>query len=304
MMSQNSIGGGSGGGAARVGAIGFTIAAIGLSAITGWLMLRLLTAGGYDKEPTHPVVIAAHDVEAGSLLQATDLKVVPWPNSSIPKGSFQRADELVSPVPRVLTESVVEGEPVLNDRLASPQAGAGLAGLVAPQMRALSLHIESSVVASRLIYPGARVDILATMHDHGIAITRTVLENVHVIAVGAHADVLSARRGNESSHSSLGGGGETEPVMTVEVTAKDAERLTLAVREGKIDVTLRNATDHVASELPGASSAEIVGVTMQEPGRRPESDVPPPRPRPAAAHVHATHRESTPAGIEVYRGPK
>src|SRR5437016_10956122 len=119
--------------APRIGAFAFTVLALVLAATTAWLALRIVKAGGYANEPTRPVVVAVRNVEAGKPLAEQDLKVVNWPTSSVPVGAFPDKAPLLGPEPRVPTNGLVEGEPLLSTRLASPQAGPGLAALVSSE---------------------------------------------------------------------------------------------------------------------------------------------------------------------------
>src|SRR3954447_4697630 len=61
------------------------------------------------------VVVAARSLPTGVRLGAADLKVVPWPANSMVKGAFAKAEEVVD---RGLLSSVVENEPLVEDKLA------------------------------------------------------------------------------------------------------------------------------------------------------------------------------------------
>jgi pilus assembly protein CpaB len=136
-----------------------------------------------------------------------------------------------------------------------------LAALVTPESRAVVVKVDRELAAARLLYPGARVDVLVTLRDPfggAGSLTRTVLENVKVLAVGSFADAIAARRGQTPTDKSMFTGGSVNPqdVVTLEVSPSDAERVSLAAREGKIDVTLRNATD--------ANEVNTEGVTLSD----------------------------------------
>jgi pilus assembly protein CpaB len=241
----------------------FTGLALTLAAITCWLVLHMLSAGGYSHEPTRPVVVAAHELIAGKPLTDRDLKVVEWPSSSLPEGAFSKAEALLKPEPRVPTSGMVKGEPILRVRLASPQAGPGLSALVSPNRRAVAIQVDKDLAAVRLLYPGAHVDIMATFTDPvaRLVSTRTVLENVKVLAVGTFADVEAVRRGRAEADNARSGfssrDDEAEAVVTFEVTPQDAERVSLAAHEGKIDVALRSAADLSMTQPPGMTSVEL-----------------------------------------------
>jgi pilus assembly protein CpaB len=245
----------------RIGALAFTVVAALLSVATGWMCWRMLSAGGYANEPTQLVVVAARQIEAGHPLGPDDLKLASWPVSSMMTGIFRATQPLLAPEPRVPTTGLLPGEPIVAARLASADAGPGLAALVGEKGRAVAVKLDREVGAAHLLYPGARVDVLATLQEHerGV-ITRIIIADARVLAVGSFADVAAARRGlGDSEHASLGamGDGDVAAVVTVEVSPGDAERLTLAAREGKIDLALRNAGDRAQVATRGASTTEL-----------------------------------------------
>src|SRR5262245_23038627 len=115
--------------ASRFAALLFTAIALVLAVTTGWLTLEWVGGSGAHGNQT-PIVVAARRIEAGRPFKAEDLRLVPWPSESMPRGSFVDPKVLLTRVP---TGGLYEGEPVLEERLASPKAGPGLAALVAPE---------------------------------------------------------------------------------------------------------------------------------------------------------------------------
>jgi len=262
------------GSAARSGALIFAALSVLLAATGGWLVWRLLSAGGYDREPLHAVVIAARPVGAGHPLRAEDLQVKMFPESSVPVGAFTEIEPLIKPTAAVPTSPLVIGEPILKARLAAPDAGPGLSALVAKESRAVMVQIDRAMAVARLLYPGAHVDVLVTLEDklRGVVMTRTLLEDVRVLATGTYADVDAVRRGADAAKPT----GESEAVVTLEVSPADAEKLALSARQGKLDLTLRNATDRSHTPTLGVAVSELVqpltpeGEPVPVPGRPPE----------------------------------
>jgi pilus assembly protein CpaB len=279
-------------GGSRSAALLFTSCAVVLSGVTGWLLLHLLHDRGYSNEPTRPVVVAARELSAGQPLRREDLKLVSWPSSSVPRGAFDRAQALLEPEARVPTVGLAEGEPILRERLASAQAGPGLAALVRPHARAVAVKVDRELAAVRLLYPGARVDVLATLREPvgRFVATRTVIENARVLAIGTFADVQSMRRSQAGGQNGVSGGGQvdTDAVVTLELSPADAEKLSLTAREGKIDLTLRNAADEDLGGAHGVSSSELfVGVGRTPPAAAPAPAAAAPTPAVPASAPHA-----------------
>jgi pilus assembly protein CpaB len=245
----------------KFAAVLFTAVAGGLGLLVAFLVLKLLSIGGYTKEAVRVVVVAARGIESGSPLSEEDLKLVQIPISAIPEGAFASTDELLKPVPRIATGAFAAGTPIIDARLSTSEAGPGLASLVPKDFRAAVIRVDKGIVDARVLFPGARIDVLATMKDpnsnttHG-ASTRTIIENVKVLGVGKHADVDAARRAHQKGEE--GAANDLETVVTIEVSPVDAERVTLAAREGKLDIVLRNALDKGTTGTHGVFSSDLV----------------------------------------------
>ena len=92
--------------------------------------------------PTQPVVVAAADLPLGSELKKEDLTVVNFPVGSAPEGSFSKPSDIFG---RGLIVSMVKNEIVLNAKLASKEAGAGLPPVIPEGMRAVSVRVNEVI---------------------------------------------------------------------------------------------------------------------------------------------------------------
>ncbi len=92
-------------------------------------------------------------------------------------------------------------------------------------MRAVSVAVNDVVGVAGFVIPGTMVDVLVTGQVPGATgqnnITRTILENIRVLAAGQKVE--QDREGKP----------QTVPVITLLVTPEDAARLTMAATEGK-----------------------------------------------------------------------
>jgi Flp pilus assembly protein CpaB len=122
-----------------------------------------------------PVVVAAADLPAGTVLTTSDLSVTPLPPDVVPRGTTRAPDALVG---RGLAGSVRAGEPLTDVRL----VGAGLTALLAPDQVAAPVRLADLAVAA-LIRTGDKVDVLAIPPDGGAA--RVVAPDALVLASGS-----------------------------------------------------------------------------------------------------------------------
>lgn len=195
------------------------------------------------------IVVAAVPLQIGARVDPTNLQLIPWPEGEPVAGMFTRIDECEG---RALIRPVVANEPILEDKLAPRQAGAGLPAAIPEGMRAVSVAVNEVVGVAGFVTPGTVVDVLVTGQIPGAktseSITRTILENVPVLAAGQKIE--QDREGKP----------QTVPVVTLLVSPEDADKLTMASTEGKIQLALRNTIDtKMANPSPVLQAALFAG---------------------------------------------
>ncbi|TMQ74102.1 MAG: Flp pilus assembly protein CpaB [Candidatus Eisenbacteria bacterium] len=196
------------------------------------------------------VVVTSSDLTFGVKLDRPNLHVVRYPKESVPEGAFASIDSVVGQTTKVFMSA---REPVTAIKLSS--RGGGLSMLVRPNMRAASLEVNQVSGVSGFVLPGDRVDVLATIDPHNSAddaVTRTVLQNVEVLASGQK----TAQQDNKPI---------TVQSVTILVDPHGAETLALAMHEGKIHLVLRNPDDQATVPVGSLSTREMLGVERPEP---------------------------------------
>ena len=210
------------------------------------------------------VVVAAMRLPLGTRLEPQHLKTVPWPASEPVPGMYQRAEDCVN---RALVTSVVENEPILEGKLAPEKAGAGLPATIPEGMRAVSVSVNDVVAVAGFVLPSTMVDVLVTGSVEGRgansqAVTRTILENVRVLAAGQKVE--QDKEGKP----------QTVPVITLLVSPEEANKLIMASMEGRIQLALRNTIDTVKANAPAAYRATVFGgppAQRKPPGVQPKT---------------------------------
>jgi pilus assembly protein CpaB len=233
--------------------------------------------------PTTPVVIAGANLGLGAELRREDLRVIAWPADAVPAGSFKDPQELVG---RGLIQSITENEAVLPGKLAPVGSGAGLPPVIPEGKRAVSVRVNDVIGVAGYVLPGTHVDVLATVsptNQDTDMTSKVVLTNVLVLASGTKIE-QDVEQNKPISVS----------VVTLLVDPVEAERLTLASTEGKIQLALRNPLDTTAPPTPGVQPAVLLG--YQRAVRATAA-----APRTAAA---ASVPVLAPPTVEVIRGDK
>lgn len=225
---------------------------------------------------TQPLVVASVPLSLGTRLDATNLKIIQWPANQAVLGMFTRIEDCAN---RAIITPLAANEPVLEAKLAPKESGAGLSATIPEGMRGVSVAVNEVVGVAGFVIPGTMVDVLVTgraMGGGGAAaqgdITRTILENVRVLAAGQKVE--QDREGKP----------QTVAVITLLVSPDDASKLTMAANDGKIQLALRNTVDTKKNEPQAIVQAALfspqgAAVNPERPkavGKRPSAPAPPP----------------------------
>src|ERR1700727_3901536 len=105
------------------------------------------------------IVVAAQPWQVGTRVDASNLRLIPWPSGEPVAGMFTRISDCAN---RAVITPVAENEPILESKLASTQSGAGLPATIPEGMRALSVAVNEVVGVAGFVIPGTMVDVLAT----------------------------------------------------------------------------------------------------------------------------------------------
>src|ERR1700733_12673245 len=221
---------------------------------------------------TQHIVVAAKALPLGTLVDAGNLRLIPWPAGEPVVGMFTRMEDCTN---RALIADVAANELILDSKLAPKESGAGLPAVIPQGMRALSVAVNDVVGVAGFVTPGTMVDALVTGKVTGgtrggeDTITRTILENVRVLAAG------------QKIEQDRDGKPQTVPVITLLVMPEDAARLTMASTEGKIQLALRNTIDPATPTPDPVFQAALFGGGAPPPAPKVEAGrrvAPPPKP--------------------------
>ena len=221
------------------------VVALALGAFVSFGVYRnLQSRAGGNNAPGVDVVIATADISVGAKIEDKDVKVVRFPSGDLPPSCFHQKSSVVG---RGVVLPIAKGEFVLPLKLAGENAGYGLPSLIPPGMRAVSVRVNEVVSVAGFVLPGTRVDVLLTGNPSGATEqqTTTVLENVAVIATGQRLERNSA------------GDPQMTPVITLLVSPDDAQKLTLASTQGRIQLALRNPLDTKQQDLATVKSNSL-----------------------------------------------
>jgi pilus assembly protein CpaB len=231
------------------------------------------------------VVVAARPLSVGVMLKAPDIKVVKMPTAAMPKGAFSKVEDVLD---RPVISNILLDEPLLDGRLAAKGSGLGLAPMVPMGMRAVTVRVNDVASVAGFVLPGMHVDVLVTgtPASGGSSMTNTVLQNMLVLSAGKE---LQADARGEAMQT---------PTVTLQATPEEAETLTLANSEGRIQLVLRNSSDTEVTETSGSFTEELYGTRRHAKVTAEPAPEPEPRPmrpaRPAAPRTVAAEPDDMP----------
>lgn len=225
--------------------------------------------GGPEPTDQKDLVVTTRPLGVGIVMKPADVKIVKVSANSFPKGAFSKVEDVLD---RPVVSNMLLEEPVLDGRLAAKGSGLGLAPTIPVGMRAVTVRVNDVASVSGFVLPGMRVDVLVTGRpptEDG-DITATVLQNVLVLSAGTMLQPDARGQAIQA------------PTVTLLASPSDAELLTLANNDGRIQFVLRNSSDSTVEKTSGKAIAEIYGA----PRKRVEAPRPPqPRPAPSVAAI-------------------
>jgi pilus assembly protein CpaB len=248
--------------------IAFLVAA-GCSYLVYRLVVSRLAASAPAK--TTSVIAAASDIKLGSVLRDTDLTTVEMAGT-LPKGVLLKRQDVIG---RGVVSELHQGEPILDSRLAPMGSGGGLAATIPPGMRACAVKVDDVVGVAGFATPGMRVDVLisgnppsATNTTEGPKVA-TLLQNIEVLSAGT--DIQKDAEGKP----------QQVQVVNLLVNPEQAESLSLASNQTKIQLVLRNPMDMQVSQPPGIAMASLFADKNAPPAHPPSTGTRHSAPKPA-----------------------
>ncbi|MDD3181252.1 MAG: Flp pilus assembly protein CpaB [Alphaproteobacteria bacterium] len=198
--------------------------------------------------PTQEILVAAHDLPAGSLVKEGDLKWQTWPKEEDTSDSgfaIKGEKEIKDYIGTVVRNGMRVGEPVMPGRIVKAGEQGFMAAALAPGMRAVSIAITPVAGVAGFVFPGDHVDVIVT-HQIGQKsenegfnrrVSETMLKNVRVLA-------LDQKMNDQISEPKVA------QIATLEVSPKQAETMALITELGTVSLALRSiANDPSAEEI-------------------------------------------------------
>lgn len=187
------------------------------------------------------VLVANTDMNLGQTVTENKLRWTPWPKEGLPSRYLTKQtkpDAIKQLIGSVVRQPIAQGEPIVEGKLAKRDGSSILAVALQEGYRAVTIKVDEARGLAGLIRPGDLVDVILT---HRIStpsetgergertVSEVVAENIRILAI----DQALTGNGEEKA--------KPAKAITLEVTAQQAEAITLGSTTGTISLALRSA---------------------------------------------------------------
>lgn len=247
----------------------FTIS-IALAALAVFMIYSYITSKEQEIKANYgtetAVIVAKRDISEMSEIYENMLEQVTKPKKFLEPNAVKDKKEVMNFIAAV---TIHKGEQITFNKVLAPGVRTGLSKQISPGKRAISLTIGDDTAVTRLIKPGDRVDVVATIDppggQKGSQIAKVVMQDVPVLAVGEYIATQLPRKiekdevsGKETARNLAENRNfntitlETDPQMALQLTL-------LRDTSARLSLLLRNNDDTERVNLNGMMLLDVLG---------------------------------------------
>lgn len=206
------------------------------------------------------VYVASDKLEYGQRLMKDDVRLVSYPKSSLPEGTFKTEEDLFpegEDEPRTVLRTMEKNEAILKVKVTGAGQDAGITSQLERGMRAFAIKVDVSSGVSGFLRPGDRVDVYwtgniqlegaRTEQQSSGDVTKLIESGVRLIAVDQVAN-----------------GDTTEAIIartvTVAVRPHQVAALAQAQSTGRLSLSLVGAEDDTVAEAIEVDQRSLLGL--------------------------------------------
>jgi pilus assembly protein CpaB len=214
------------------------VAALAVAGLTAFLVNLLISQKDDDETDvtdvaTAEILVADRALPAGLIVTGEHFVWQSWPKNLVNKNFIVRKKDVKIEryIGYVVKSLFNAGEPILANKLIKPGTPGFLPGALKPGMRAFTIKVSPITGSSGFILPGMYVDLVmthrGTIRGSRQLISETIMQNVRVLAIDQRV-------------SDGGKAAQRAKNITVEVSPKEVEKLSISVRIGQIRLVVRS----------------------------------------------------------------
>jgi pilus assembly protein CpaB len=212
------------------------------------------------------VLVSSQSIPARTIVEASMITTKQIPENLVTPDMYRDIKEVIG---KVTTSAVIAGEILMKQKFAEKGAEMGLSFIVPKGKRAVTVQVNQVSGIAGLLKPGDFVDVLCTFEvprseEEGKVkapnyMTVTVLQNAQILAL----DTMMEAKPPEQPQTTQGKSQTPSPpqpsytFVTLAVTPKDAERLSLLSERSSIRLTLRPIKEKTIVKTSGIKLSSI-----------------------------------------------
>jgi pilus assembly protein CpaB len=242
------------------------VGALVIAVVTAVMAKNMFAGAGAQRAAAAPavpvgpkVLVARKALPVGTIIDAEAFSYQPWPKELMQNAYYVEGSPDGDPkslMGTVVRYAITAGQPVTRGSLVGPKDRGFLAAALGPGMRAITVPVNASTGVAGFVFPGDHVDLVLTQQVRGggdgppLEVSETIIRNIRVLATDQRV-------------TSTDEDGQTKPKtfsnVTIEVTPRIAEKISVAQSIGTLSLSLRSLADNT-SELERAVAAGDVKV--------------------------------------------
>ena len=191
------------------------------------------------------VLVAKSPIGVGQRLAAADVEWQSWPEGDVRPEyiTIAKSPDATAQISGAVARfEIFQGEPILDAKLVHSDQGF-LSAVLPSGMRGVSVSISAESGSGGFIIPNDRVDVVVTNNRNGQTVSRVVLSDVKVLAIGTRlgqSGTTGAPKEPDNPRSQVF---TSNSIATLELTPDQADTLINATATGKISLVLRSVAD-------------------------------------------------------------
>jgi pilus assembly protein CpaB len=239
------------------------VGALVIAVITAVMAKNMFAGAGAQQAaaqtvPVGPkVLVAKKALPVGTIIDADSFTFQPWPKELMQSAYYVEGQPDGDPkklLGTVVRYPITAGQPVTRGSLVGPQDRGFLAAALSAGMRAITVPVNVSSGVAGFVFPGDHVDLVLTQQVQGggdgapLKVSETIIRNLRVLAT----DQRITEKDDEGKTQV-----KTFSNVTLEVTPKIAEKISVAQSLGSLSLSLRSIADNTADVDRELASGEI-----------------------------------------------
>lgn len=247
----------------------FAVAAIIALIVAGlvYFVLTQQTAPPETEEAEDVVVLmAAMDIPAYTAVTAEMVGATEMKANAVPSGALTNPGQAIG---KISQRQIMKGQTITAGDVGARSAKQGLTFVIPDGMRGVTVALDPISGVGGFVFPGDRVDVLTTFEQDAVAMTRTILQNVEVLAMNEQVTRPTPSGGAQVTDQAGGGEGEQQEAApaieqvrsaTLSVTPDEAQTLLLSAFKGAVHLALRPREDVSMVSLTGETNWSVMGM--------------------------------------------